>query len=194
MDLTELAVALLVIAFATAIATDYILLPFAAFSSPVAIVLMVVAALGAFRIAPAVGLALFLLTAVLFFKRNAAQLYSAKTAYGDVTIGAESPSVAVPYTSGSSQPRRYDEFNETDPRNAALGPIREGFADAGGVPAPFGDEAGAPVEGQYPLNAERASATPEARDYLYRPAADTGSNEFERFGPDLDEKKKAFAY
>jgi hypothetical protein len=187
MDLTELAVALLVIAFATAIATDYVLLPFAAFSSPLAIVIMVIAALGAFRVAPAVGLALFLLTAVLFFKRNAAQLYSAKSAYGDVTIAAEQPLVAQPYTSGSSQPRQYDEFNETDPR-------REGFANAGDEPAPFGDEAGAPVEGQYPLDAERPSAAPEPRDYVYRPAADSGSNEFVRSGPDLDVKKKVFAY
>jgi hypothetical protein len=194
MDLIELAVAVLVIAFTTAIATDYLLLPFAAFSSPLAIVIMVIAALGAFRVAPAVGLALFLLTAVLFFKRNAAQLYSAKSAYGDVTIAAEPPSVAQPYTSDASQPRRYDEFNEMDPRNPALGPIREGFANAGGEPAPFGDEAGAPVEGQYPLDAERPSAAPEPRDYVYRPAADSGSNEFVRYGPDLEVKTKVFAY
>lgn len=191
---TETIIALATLAFTTAIATDYLVLPFAAFSSPIAIALLVIASLGAFRVAPAVGLALFLLTAVLFFKRNAARVFSAKSSYGDVSIPGEQHTDAIPFGSQASQPRQYDQFRETDPTNPMLGPIREGFADAGGEPAAFGDEAGAPVEGSYPIDADRASSTPEARDFVYRPEPDTGSNEFVRFGPDMDEKKKAFAY
>jgi hypothetical protein len=197
---TETILAVATLVFTTAIATDYLELPFAAFSSPVAIVVLVIASLGAFRAAPAVGLALFLLTAVLLFKRNAARVFSAKSSYGDVSIPAEQQATAVPFGSQASQPRQYDQFRETDPSNPLLGPIREGFANAGGVPdspdtpAAYGDEAGAPVEGSYPIDEDRASSTPEARDYVYRPEPDTGSNEFVRFGPDMDEKKKAFAY
>ena len=194
---TETLTAVAVLAFATAIATDFIQLPFAAFSSPVAIFVLVVASLGAFTVYPAAGLALFLLTAVLFYKRNAAALFSAKSAYGDVSVPAESMGAAVPYGSAASQPRRYDEFRETDPANPMLGPVREGFATAGGVadePEAFGKPNDAAPVGSYPIDEARASSTPEPRDYVYRPEPDTGSNEFVRFGPDMDEKKTAFGY
>ena len=193
---TETLTAVVVLAFATAIATDYIQLPFAAFSSPVAIFVLVVASLGAFTVYPAVGLALFLLTAVLFYKRNAASLL-AKSSYGDASIPAESMGAAVPYGSAASQPRLYDQFKETDPANPMLGPVREGFATAGGVvdePEAFGKPNDAAPVGSYPIDETRASSTPEPRDYVYRPEPDTGSNEFVRFGPDMDEKKTAFGY
>ncbi len=195
---TETAITLLVLALTTAIATNYLLLPFAAFSSPIAIVLMVVASVGAFRLYPALGVSLFLLTAVLFFKRNASTLYSAKSAYGDVSISAEPAATAVPYASEKSGPRKYDQFNETDPNNAMLGPVREGFVGASAivdVPAGLSADAGAPVEGEYPLDAARPSATASAQETgTYRPAADMGDNTFTRFGPDMDMKKRSFAY
>ena len=47
---------------------------------------------------------------------------------------------------------------------------------------------------QYPKEAPRASEMSEERDYSYRPESDTGSNEFQRYGPDLDEKVAAVSY
>lgn len=195
----ETYIALAILALTTAIATDYILLPFAAFSSPVAIAVMVVAALGAFRSYPAVGFAMFMLTAVLFFKRNAARVFSEKVNYGDVSIPAEVGGDAVPYASESSQPRKYDQFRETDPQNPMLGPIREGFSSAPGIadgdgPAGVDAEVGAPV-GSYPIDKERPSGIPEPRDFVYRPEPDTGDNTFVPIGKPLEDTKlNAFKY
>jgi hypothetical protein len=44
------------------------------------------------------------------------------------------------------------------------------------------------------MNRLHASSTGENRGYVYRPETDTGSNEFKRFGPDLDEKSDSFKY
>ena len=196
----ETLVAVGVLALTTAIATDYVVLPFAAFSSPLAIAIMVIAALGAFRSYPVVGFALFLLTAVLFFKRNAARVFSEKTNYGDVSIPAERMGDAIPYGSDASQPRRYDEFRETDPQNPMLGPIREGFSSAPGVadgdegPIGLDAEAGAPV-GSYPLDKPRPEGRPEPRDFVYRPEPDTGDNTFIPVGKPLEDTKvTAFKY
>jgi hypothetical protein len=90
-----------------------------------------------------------------------------------------------------SAPRPLNEFNEMNPSNPMLGPVKveEGFE-----PAPFGAEEGAVPYGSFPRDAQRASSTGEVRDYTYRPEMDTGSNEFKRFGPDLDEKTDSFKY
>ena len=190
-----------ILAFATALATNLIQLPFAALSSPLSIGIMVLAAVGAFRIYPAVGLAIFLLTAVLFFKRNTATLFTAKSAYGDASIPAEVTGTAVPYASEKSGPRAYDQFRETDPANPMLGPIREGFSSApgiadgdGGGPIGLDSEVGAPV-GSYPLDKPRPQGTPEPRDFIYRPEPDTGDNTFVPVGkPMEDTKVTAFKY
>jgi hypothetical protein len=161
---------------------------------------MVIASLGAFRSYPAVGFALFLLTAVLFFKRNAARVFSEKTNYGDVSIPAEKMGDAIPYGSDASQPRQYDQFRETDPSNPMLGPIREGFSSAPGIadgdlgPTGLDAEAGAPV-GSYPLEKKRPQGVPEPRDFIYRPEPDTGDNTFIPVGkPMEDTKVTAFKY
>lgn len=189
--------AVAILAFATSLATNLIQLPFAALASPLSIGIMVLAAVGAFRLAPVVGLAIFLLTAVLFFKRNTATLFSAKSVYGDASIPAEATATAVPYASEKSGPRAYDQFRETDPSNPMLGPLREGFVGASGVmDEPEGVQAtsAAAPTGSYPLDNTRPSSTPEERDYTYRPEADTGNNEFKRFGPQMDVKGRSFGY
>jgi hypothetical protein len=196
---TETLLAVAILALTTAIATDYIVLPFAAFSSPLAIAIMVIASLGAFRAYPAAGFALFLLTAVLFFRRNAARVFSAKVSYGDVSIPAEKHQDATPYATDESQPREYDQFRETDPKNPMLGPIREGFSTAPGIadgdgPAGVDTDIGAPI-GSYPIDKERANSVPEPRDFLYRPEPDTGDNSFHPIGkPMEDTKMTAFKY
>lgn len=187
--------AVAILALATALATNMIQLPFAAMASPLAIGIMVLAAVGAFRFYPVVGLAIFLLTAILFFRRNAAALYSAKSSYGDVSIPAEPAATAVPYASDKSTPRAYDQFKETDPSNAMLGSLAEGFV-GGGQEEPEGVDSApdaAPV-GSFPIDEVRPSSYPESRDYTYRPDSSTGSNEFVRFGPQMDVKGSSFAY
>lgn len=90
-----------------------------------------------------------------------------------------------------SAPRPLNEFNETNPTNPMLGRVKveEGFE-----PAPFGAEEGTVPYGSFPRDAQRASSTGEVHGYTYRPEMDTGSNEFKRFGPDLDEKTDSFKY
>jgi len=184
----ELVVAALILALTTAIATGYINLPFAALSSVVPIVILVIASIGAFSVAPAVGISLFLLTAVLLFKRNVDKtLSSANSTYGAISIPAQAlVGAAVPHTTVHSGPRQYDQFQETDGNN----PLHiETFE-----PAPYGDEQGSPVDGQYPKEEARATTSAESVDYTYRPDADTGDNTFTRIGPNIDEKATLLKY
>ena len=183
----ELLVAAAILALTTAVATDALALPYAMTSSPYATVVLVIAALGAFSASPSVGLSLFLLTAVLFFKRNVHATMS--SVYGESSIRTQPHAPAAPYEFQASNPRNYEEFAETAPSNPMVGPLKEGFE-----PAAYGDEAGAPVEGQFPKEKERPEGEPKPTDYVYRPAADMGSNEFERYGPDMDEKITSFEY
>jgi hypothetical protein len=90
-----------------------------------------------------------------------------------------------------SAPRPLNEFKETDPSNPMLGPVKveEGFQ-----PAPFGAEEGDVPYGSFPRDQQRAWSNGETRGYTYRPEDDTGSNEFKRFGPNLDEKSDSFKY
>ena len=46
----------------------------------------------------------------------------------------------------------------------------------------------APAPDSYPTDRVRPEGTPETRSYSFRPNEDTGSDEFARFGPDMDEK------
>lgn len=103
--------------------------------------------------------------------------------YGEETIMKEGPMTAREYSTFVSSPRGYNQFNETSG-------LVEGFTSN---QASF-SVVSTPTEGQYPIEETRALATAEARDYTYRPDSDTGSNSFQRSGPDLDEKKDAFQY
>jgi hypothetical protein len=188
---TELMASGAILALATAIATGYLNPPRALVATPAMSVVFVILGLIAFMNYPAAGLALFFLTAVLFYKRNIGTTMAAAAAtYGDVAImNAEVARKAAAHSSMSSGPREYEQFQETDAANPMIGPLMEGFE-----PAPYGDEQGSPIDGQFPKEAERASASADSQEYVYRPDADTGSNEFVRIGPDMDEKKTAFAY
>lgn len=186
----EMLLTVLVLAFTAAIASDNLRFPFIHVAGHTATIVLVIASLGAFSIYPAVGLSLFLLTAVLYFKRNVqVTVGSAKSAYGINTIVEQPHEAAAPFSNEASQPREYAQFQETNPANPMLGPVQEGFE-----PAPYGAEQGSPVEGQYPIDEQRASSAPTALSYVYRPDPETGSNAFERNGPNLDEKKETFVY
>ena len=184
----------LVLAGTAGVATDYIDLPYSTLQSTTTTVLLVIVALLAFVKYPAVGLSLFLFIAVLYFKRNVTRtVLSSSRAYGERNIATQPRINARPYETQASGPRPYGQFQETDSSNPMHGPvtstIKEPFE-----PAPYGDEQGAPVDGQFPKEEDRTSSSPDAQDYTYRPDPATGSNEFERYGPDLDEKMDAFKY
>jgi hypothetical protein len=51
-----------------------------------------------------------------------------------------------------------------------------------------------PPKGQYRTDESRQTAFPVTDEYTYRPAADTGSNDFHRFGPQMDKKVDSFRY
>lgn len=170
-----LAVAVGILALTTLVATNYLKFPHAVLASSVSYIVLVIAAIGAFQVAPVVGLSLFLLTAVLFFKRNVD--ITTRYAYAEKTIMEAPHKKAEPYVTVHSEPRVYSDF-------------AEGFD-----PMPYDDFAGsAPVDGQYPKENARPMETPDGDEYVYRPDPDTGSNTFLRFGPDLDEKTQSFAY
>lgn len=186
----EVLAAVLVVAFSAAVATDYVQLPYALFSSPITAVGLILASLCMFALYPMIGFAMFLLTVVLFFKRNVySTIFSAQAVYGKQSIREQPHVDAVPSETMRSGPRSYDQFDETDSANPMIGPVMEAFE-----PAPYGDEQGAPVDGQYPIEEEGPAAHSVQDTYIYRPEKDTGSNEFIRDGPDLDVKKGQFAY
>ena len=194
MSSTEAILTAVVLGAATAVATDYVEVPYASLHSTLITVILVIVALLAFGKYPAVGLSLFFLIAVLYFKRNVNRtILSSSRAYGDRTIMTQPHVTARPFESESSGPRPYGQFQETNPANPMLGPIKSAIQEPF-EPAPYGDEQGAPVEGQFPKEQDRTSSSPETQDYTYRPDAATGSTEFERYGPDLDEKMDAFKY
>lgn len=172
--MNAVAIAVGILALTTLIATNYLKFPHAVLASSVSYIILVIAAIGAFQVAPVVGLSLFLLTAVLFFKRNVDLAAAAQ--YAEKTIMEAPHKKAEPHATVHSEPRVYSDF-------------AEGFD-----PVPYGDFAGAPVDGQYPKENARPMETPEGEEYIYRPDPDTGSNTFLRFGPDLDEKMQSFAY
>jgi len=189
----ELLITAVVLAITTAIAGGFINLPYAVFSSPLAIVILVIAAVGAFTVAPVVGLALVLLTAVLFFKRNVDfTFYKASAKYGEASIPRVPSKHAIENSGDKSGPREYSQFAEMDPANPMLGPISNSLSEPF-VPAPFNEQEVAPF-GSYPIDSERASSSGEAAAYTYRPDADTGDNAFQRIGPDIDVKKEVFKY
>ncbi len=187
-SMEECVSSVLVVALGTAVATNYISLPPKLVANPITTVLLVLLAVGAFVKYPVLGIALFLTTAIILFKRNTMTARAAAT-YGVETIRRQAHEDAAPSASIASGPREYDQFQETDAHNPMHAIAQEGFE-----PAPYGDaELGETVEGVYPIGAARTSESAESDDFMYRPT-DSGSNAFERFGPDMDEKRAAFAY
>jgi len=170
-----------ILALTTAIATDMVRIPHYTNSS-LATVILVIAALGAFSVNPIAGLSLFLLTAVLFFKRNVQNTVN-NSVYGETSIRHQGGQNAQPFETQSSEARDYSQFQETAVHQT------EGFE-----PAPYGDESGSPVDGQFALEESRPEDTPVALEYVYRPDEDTGSNTFKRYGPNLDEKLESCKY
>jgi len=186
-NLYEIVAAVCLLAITSLVATNSSIQLPAAATSPIVGVVLVILGLGIFPYSPVVAIALLLLVAVLFFKQNVATtVRSSVSQYADVTVPDQSMSAATEYSSTKSDPRSYAQFQETDPMNRMYGSV-EGFS-----PAPIAE--GEPVDGQYPTQDPRVTSPTVASEYNYRPSDDTGSNEFQRFGPQLDEKKQSFTY
>lgn len=192
MDRVEIFIATTILALTSAIATGYIDMSFL-HMNPVMIVLLVIIALAVFSVIPVVGFALFLLIAVLAFKHNVdftlRRVMQVNNVYGSQSIPEQTIGTPTPYSNASTEPRVYNEFTETNALNPVIGPVYEPFE-----PAPFGDEAGSPVDGLYPLKDQVSDESPNVEKYIYYPDASTGDNTFERMGPNIDEKMEVFAY
>lgn len=189
MDLSapEIIAAVSILAITSLIATNNAISLPSALTSPVVGVFLVVIGLGLFSHSPVIGITVLLLVAVLFFRSNvAAAVRSPVSQYADATVPDQSMGAATEYSSTKSDPRSYAQFQETDPMNRMYGTV-EGFS-----PAPVVE--GEAVDGQYPKESPRFMAPTVSSEFVYRPEPDTGSNEFQRYGPNLDEKTKAIAY
>ena len=189
MDLSapEIIAAVSILAITSLIATNNAISLPPVLTSPVVGVFLVVIGLGLFSHSPIIGISILLLVAVLFFRSNiAAAARSPISQYADATVPDQSMGAATEYSSTKSDPRSYAQFQETDPMNRMFGTV-EGFA-----PAPVAE--GEAVDGQYPKDSPRYKAPTVSSEFVYRPEPDTGSNEFQRYGPNLDEKTQSIAY
>lgn len=189
-------------ALATAIAMGSLRVPAELTQSSVMLALFLIVALVLFSYSPVVGIAAIALFAVVVFSRNVQMVAGANGSsaygsqrrkanpvppvYGDQNIYKERHDLQA-YDAMASQPREYSNFRDTY-RGSFLSTSVEGFEAA---PHNYVNEA---ADGQYPINENRMTASPGVQEYLYEPDAETGSNEFERYGPDIDEKLKSFGY
>ena len=126
---------------------------------------LVILALYAFSISPAVGLSATLLTAVLIFSHNVSFINNLQTSNPlyDNTISNFVRNLFTPSSIDGkltqNENAEYAEMIET-----------------------------VPAEGSYPSNESRVSHYTSTLEYNYRPQEDTGSDEFNRYGPNIDEK------
>jgi hypothetical protein len=104
--------------------------------------------------------------------------------YGEITIPARPNTIAKEYATTQSGPRNYNQFDETSQK------IVEGFMSE---PALVGSAPDV-TDGLYPIQANRAMSASDNRAFTYRPETDTGSNAFERMGPNIDEKMDPSKY
>lgn len=173
--------AVLLAGFATAIAVGTLEIPDHLLQSSITQTFLLIMALVLFAYSPVVGIAAMGLFAVMLYSRNMQKTSfyqkAAAKLYGQEGIARERV-VRVEEASGmTEQPRDYSKF-ERDTNDT------EGYASTH-----VGD-----AEGQYPLHDPRPVTEGMREDYFYRPGPDMGSNDFERFGPNMDHKMSSFAY
>jgi hypothetical protein len=189
-------------ALATAIAMGSLRVPAELTQSSIMLALFLIVALVLFSYSPVVGIAAIALFAVMVFSRNVQTVVGVNAAsaygnhhrktnpippvYGEQNIYKERHDIQE-YDVTASQPREYSKFRDTYSRSFLSSSV-EGFEAA---PYNYVNEA---ADGQYPINQNRMTASPAREEYLYEPEAETGSNEFERYGPNLDEKFQSYGY
>lgn len=199
----EMVLAVLLAALAAGVATEKIQVPVEITSSSIAIAFMLIVVLALFSYSPVVGVAGIIFMAVLVFSRNVAKISTMtnynqvtntnvprRNEYGDMNIYKETSSV-MPYGSVMSGPRDYSQFRETI--SPSWSSSQEGFgSEQTTTYSSFGAEQYA--VGQYPVDNQRQFSNPYVEEYKFRPSLDTGSNDFQRYGPNMDRKLEALAY
>jgi len=206
MDVLEPALSIGVLLFASAVATNALPVPDALASTPSGVVLVVVALLASV-IAPTLSVAVLVLAVVLFYNRNIQQTvkgtlqqFEAERAYpdtsptyGDQRFPTQVTSTQPPGADGiQSEPGSYGPTFGSLQTGTSLGSI-EGFSSIGGATVSQSMELD-PPKGQFPTQEPRETASPVTDQYTYRPEGDTGSNAFQRFGPQMDQKVNSFRY
>lgn len=166
-------------ALATAIAAGALVVPDHLLQSSITQTFLLIMALVLFAYSPVVGIAALALFAVMLYNRNIQKTSfyqkAAAKMYGEEGIAREHVGRVGEAERATAQPRDYSKFeNDTF----------EGYQET---------HVGAAV-GQYPLGEARPTGEAVGEDYFYRPGADMGSNDFERFGPAMDYKMSSFAY
>ena len=156
--------------------------------SPITKTILVILTLYGFSISPAIGLSLTLLTAVLIFQHNISFVNNLQTSnplynnsltsfvrnlFTPSTI--DSPERLRSNLSGSSS--YWLKSQELD-SNLSYQESAE-YAD---MIEPH------PAEGSYPSDESRPTNYESSLEYNYRPQDDIGSDDFIRFGPNIDEK------
>jgi hypothetical protein len=191
--------AIALVALATAIAMGSLHVPDVLSESSVLVAAYLIVALILFSYSPVVGLAAIVLFAVVVFNRNVSHVSSiAKTVaapaesrdmWGDRNIYRESSDMS-PYSSVSSEPRDYAQFADTGKQSGWMPSFTEGFLSG----APYNSIHDDVAYGQFPIEQKRGFAAPEEKAYMYEPEESTGSDEFQRAGPQIDTKLAAIHY
>jgi hypothetical protein len=197
---TDLFTSVVILSFTSAVATNAVTLPSFLTTTVSGAILLLLGLLLSMAM-PLAGISTLILAIIVFFRRNMdhtiqgslrqASLFQQERAYpptpaiyGEVTIpmAKQNTSGYEPTPSGLAQggPREYTNN---------LG-LLEGFAPA----TIEQSEEVNPPKGQYRTDESRQTAEPVSDMYTYRPSPDTGSNEFQRFGPQMDKKVDSFRY
>ena len=189
----ELALSIGVLFLSSAVATNVMAVPAFLTSTAAGVGLLVLGLLASVA-SPTLALSIIILSIVLLYKRNIRQTiqgtlrqFEAERSYPDTS--PEYGDQRFPTEPAFAQPQGGTDNTRSGPRNYArdFGSI-EGF-----LPASLAQELDVP-KGQFPTEESRVTADPVGNEYTYRPEADTGSNEFRRFGPQMDKKVESFRY
>jgi len=200
MDALEPAFAIGLLVVSSLVATNAILVPEFVTSTPSGAIL-VVAGLLASITAPTLAVALLVLAVVVFYKRNiqhtvqsTLKQFEGERAYPDTSPDYGDRRFPTQVTS-SVMETPGAPGSKSSPGNYDLGTFGriEGFSSLGGATVSQSMELN-PPKGQFPIDEPRETASPVADQYTYRPERDTGSNEFKRFGPQMDQKVNSFRY
>jgi hypothetical protein len=127
--------------------------------------ILVILTLYGFSLSPAIGLSLTVLTAIVIFSHNVSFVNNLQTS-NPLYNNSVTNFVRNLFTPSSIDAKLV--VNESTEYAEMIEPH--------------------PVEGSFPSNEHRPTNYESVLEYNYRPQADTGSDDFERSGPNIDEK------
>ena len=135
--------------------------------------ILIIITLYGFSISPAVGLSATLLTAILIFRHNVSFVNNLQSSnpYIDTAFGP-----LYNYSFGTFV------RNLFTPTTVDSKLVHQESAEYAEMIEPH------PADGSYPSDESRPTNYESSLEYNYRPQDDTGSDDFTRFGPNIDEK------